>query len=61
MRKVIGVMGGGVAEETAIAHDYAIGRLIVGHDFMLANGGRDATDPAEAFGIVLELIHGATP
>lgn len=67
MRRVIGVMGGAVAEETAIADAYAIGRLVAEHDFVLVNGGRNvgvmdasARGASEAGGLVVGILPGDT-
>lgn len=67
MRTVIGVMGGAVAEETAAADAYSIGRLIAVHDFVLLNGGRDAgvmaasaRGAADAGGLVIGILPGDT-
>lgn len=63
MRTIIGVMGGAVADETATAHAYSIGRQVALHDFVLLNGGRDAgvmaasaAGAAEAGGIVVGIL-----
>lgn len=53
MRTVIGVMGGAVVSDEAIANAYDIGRLIAENDWVLLNGGRDA-------GVMAESARGAS-
>lgn len=42
MRTIIGVMGGAVATEEALANAYELGSLIAENGWVLLNGGRDA-------------------
>jgi len=42
MRTVIGVMGGALVDERALANAYDVGRLIAEKGWVLLNGGRDA-------------------
>jgi uncharacterized protein (TIGR00725 family) len=65
MRTVIGVMGGGVADETTLAKAVELGRLIAEKDWVLLNGGRNAgvmaasaQGASEAGGLVIGILPG---
>lgn len=67
MRTVIGVMGGAIASDEAIAHAYQLGALIAEHDWVLLNGGRNAgvmeasaRGASEAGGLVVGILPGDT-
>lgn len=67
MRTVVGVMGGAVASDSAIANAYEVGRLIAERDWVLLNGGRDAgvmaasaMGASEAGGLVVGVLPGET-
>ncbi|MDF1542154.1 MAG: TIGR00725 family protein [Anaerosomatales bacterium] len=63
MRTVIGVMGGGVADEATRALAYEVGALIAAEGWVLLNGGRDcgvmaasAAGAASAGGLVVGVL-----
>jgi hypothetical protein len=65
MRTVIGVMGGGTAEEAVLENARQLGRLIAENGWVLLNGGRDcgvmaasAEGAREAGGLAIGILPG---
>ena len=65
MRTVIGVMGGAIVDDDALAHAFRLGQLIAENDWVLLNGGRNAgvmeasaRGASDAGGLVIGILPG---
>jgi len=63
MKTIIGVMGGGVADDSTMEAAYELGKMIAEEDWVLLNGGRDAgvmrasaAGASEAGGLVVGIL-----